>query len=150
MSQAIERLKEMPREMTAEQAGYVLDRGRDFIVRAINSKPSKLEHRADNGRGTGGNQRYYISREALLTFIVRSTGGDRFTLLRAIHELLPKKLHELALQVAAEECTTAAEPEAPKWLQDSSKARSPRAARVQPDPFEGHPDFFRTHPTAAD
>jgi hypothetical protein len=141
MSQAIERLQKMPREMTSEQAGYVLDRSSDFIKRAINSKPAKLEARGDSGRGTGANLRYYISREALLTYIVRNTGGDRFTLLRAIRELLPAKLHELALQVAAE---STAEPVAPSWIISSKQPRSTRAARVQSDPFAGHPDFFRT------
>lgn len=144
MSQAIERLKEMPREMTSEQAGHVLDRSRHFISRAIVSQ--KLEHRGDTGRGNGDNPRYFISQEALLAFIVRSTGGDRMTLMHAIKELLPKRLHDLALKVAAE--TTDA-PKPPSWLQASQKARTARAARVQPDPFADHPDFFRT-PSAAD
>lgn len=145
MSQAIERLKEMPREMTAEQAGYVLDRGRDFIVRAISKK--KLEHRGDTGRGTGGNLRYYISREALLTYIVRNTGGDRFTLMHAINELLNKRLQDLAAQVAAQVAAqSTAEPQPPGWIISSQQPRTPRAARMQADPYAAHPDFFRTHP----
>lgn len=146
MSQAIERLRDMPREMTADQAGYVLDRSRHFIQRAINSKPAKLECRSDSGRGTGANIRYYISREALLTYIVRNTSGDRFTLLRAIKELLPAKLHELALQVAA---AADAPPAPPSWLQPRSKPRAAVLHRPQPDPFAGHPDLFPPHTPAA-
>lgn len=144
MSQAIERLKDMPREMTAEQAGYVLDRGRDFIVRAI--KAGKIEHRGDSGRGTGDNLRYFISRESLLAYIVKSTGGDRLTLMHAIADLLPKKLQDLAQQVAA---ATDAPPSPPSWLQPRSKPRAAVLHRPQPDPFAGHPDLFPPHTPAA-
>jgi hypothetical protein len=140
MSQAIERLQQMPREMTSEQAAYVLDRSSDFIKRAINSKPAKLEARGDSGRGTGANLRYYISRETLLTYIVRNTSGDRFTLMHSIKELLDKKLHDLALKVAAE---STADPQPPSWITSSKQPRTARAARVQADPFADHPDFFR-------
>jgi|GEM_PF-2667418 len=136
MSQEIERLKEMPRVMTAEQAAYVMDRSRDFIIRACNSKPAKLEHRADNGRGTGSNHRYYITREAMLVFIVRTTGGDRFTLMQAITDHLPLKLQELAQKVAAASTQPTELP--PNVL--PMRASNRRAGK--PAPLFDHPDLF--------
>ncbi len=139
MNPAIERLKDMPRELTAEQAAYVMDRSRDFIIRAINAKPSKLEHRADSGRGSGANRRYLITREALLVFIVRSTGGDRMTLMQAVDALLPKSLRDLAHLVAAEKSGRGDLPANVIPMTGCKRSAKTEAARFD------HPDLFAQH-----
>lgn len=137
MNPAIERLKDMPREMTADQAAFVLDRSHDFIIRSVNRKDGQgIEHRRDSGRGTGANGRYIITQEALLVFIVRSTGGDRLTLMQAIDELLPKRLRELAHQIASAPAREGALPE------NVIPMKRKRAAHA--DRFANHPDFFKT------
>lgn len=130
MNASIERLIEMPREMTISQAAYVLGRSDDFVERAINTNPARIESRADEGRGTGRRNSHIITREALLVYIVRTTRGDRLTLMSAIEQRLPKALLDLAQRIA---CGVKELPPQP-----SSEARR----KIIPHPaLKNHPEF---------
>ena len=130
MSATVERLAQSPREMTIAHAAHVLDRSDDHVARAI--KTGNLESRADPGRGLR-RQYILITREALLAYIVRSTSGDRLTLMRAIEQLLPKPCQDLAQSIVS-----------PQPQPDNViPMRAARRPQSKPETFD-HPDLFRS------
>ncbi|MBB5033148.1 hypothetical protein [Prosthecobacter vanneervenii] len=134
MNATIERLMEMPREMGIAQAAYVLGRSEDHIARAIAA--GRIEAQADEGRGSGAKRRNItITRESLLIYIVRSTTGDKLTLMRSIKQRMPANLVALAQLVAA-----------PQPLSDATAAPAPQTQRrprnIIPHPaLADHPEF---------
>lgn len=133
MNATIERLMEMPREMSISQAAYVLGRSEDHIARAVQT--GRIEAQADEGRGTSGKRRSItITRESLLVYIIRSTTGDKLTLMQTIKQRMPANLVALAQLIAA-----------PQPLADAA-APAPQASRrprnIIPHPaLIDHPEF---------
>lgn len=123
--------------MTIAQAAYVLDRTEDHVERAI--KSSRLESRADEGRGTTSRRRHItITRESLLVYIIRyTTGGDRLTLMLAIEQLLPPAMLQLARHVV-----TPPPPLPPQALEASTTSMPKRRGNIIPHPaLKNHPEF---------
>jgi len=122
MNATIERLMELPREMSISQAAFVLGRSDDHVARAVQA--GRIEAQADEGRGTSGKRRSItLTREALLVYIVRSTTGDKLTLMQTIKQRMDANMLALAQLIAS-----------PQPLAAPDSAPSPKATQQHHSP----------------
>lgn len=109
----IDRLAEVgAEELSAMQVAHVLGRTHAYVYALIAA--NKLEAHADSAR-TGhanyiGERRltYTISAAAVISYLIRTTSGDRVVLLEAIRERMPQH-HKLAKGIAAKAPSPVAE-----------------------------------------
>lgn len=130
-------------ELTVDDVRTVLARSRKTIERHLRAGDIESVEAATHGakgqpENAGKRNRYSIPAAAVLTFLVKTTGGDKAVLLDAIRVRFPHH-HALCLRIAnGHACSTAAAP-LPSNVIQMAEAKPSRAARKPIAPKE-HPD----------
>jgi hypothetical protein len=131
MHPAVSRLANYGEEFSAQDAADILGMHRTALVRII-KKPNTLLEAREHNSGNGSNPRYFITREALLRYLVKSTTGDKTVLFAAIREKFPRSLALLEEQALPPNAI-------PIFGHTAAKPRKPAAGT---DRLANHPDLF--------
>lgn len=134
----IDRLAEISSgELTADDLIYVLGQNRKTIERYL--RHGQIESlQAANHRQGQAKRRYKIAAAAVLTFLLRNTGGDKAVLLEAIRQQFPRhhKFCERLAESSKPAIPSATETATPSNVIPMTSAKRARSLK----PHEDHPD----------